>query len=151
MVPAFAMAPMMAVEEGLHPPASSFFEYFQIVSFDQVAFLLSLPRLYFFLVDKITCCVNGGGVPSGDDGEPSNCGSGRMVDSSSEDPQPQTPENKKRLSRGVGQSQAILAVRAFFSPTTKCAFRTNRDAAVAFGVRPQLFYKHETEMVESGV
>ena len=25
------------------------------------------------------------------------------------------------------------------------------DAAVAFGVSPQLFYQHETEIVESGV
>ena len=89
--------------------------------------------------------------PLEDDGEPSNCGSSRMLDSSSEDPWPQTPENMKRLSRGAGQNHAILAVRAFFSPTNKCAFRTKRDAAVAFGVRLQLFYKHETEMVESGV
>ena len=34
-----------------------------------------------------------------------------MLDSSSEDPWPQTPENMKRLSRGAGQNQAILAAR----------------------------------------
>ena len=54
--------------------------------------------------------------PLEDDGEPSNCGSSRTLDSSSEDPQPQASENQKRLSRGAGQSEAILAVRAFFYP-----------------------------------
>ena len=60
MVSAFAME----VEEGFHPPASSFFDCFLLVSLAQVAFLLSLPQLYFFFFSggKTTCCVNAGDV-----------------------------------------------------------------------------------------
>ena len=63
----------------------------------------------------------------------------------------QSPQKKRRFGRGAGQTQAILAVRAYHSPGTKCAFSTKKNAAEAYGVSPQLFHKYEAEMRDSGV
>ena len=67
------------------------------------------------------------------------------------EPQLESPKKATCFASGTGQIQAIVAVKAFFSPATMRWFCTKKDAAKMFGVSPQLFYCYQMKKRESGV
>ena len=89
--------------------------------------------------------------PADKDGQASPNRSRGMPRPLAEKPLLETPEKATLFANGNGQTQAILAVRVFFSPLTMRSFRTKKNAAEMLGVSPQLFYQYEMEMRESGV
>ena len=65
------------------------------------------------------------------------------------EPQLESPKKATCFASGTGQIQAIVAVKAFFSPATMRWFCTKKDAAKMFGVSPQLFYCYQMKKRES--
>ena len=146
MVPLF----VMVYEEGLHAFRFHFSGQVVVAIFLLEPFFSLSFRFHVTGFVKIACAAMEGSPSANKDRQASPSRGSGMPEPVAETLQLEIPEKTARFARGTGQTQTILAVCEFFSPTTMSSFRTKKDAAEMFGVSPQ-FYRYEMEMRESGV